>query len=141
MYGLPQAGLLANKLLAQQLATDGYHQVRHTPGLWTHAYRPIYFALVVDDFGIKYLKQADLDHLIASLEKYYDITVDLEGKEYVKIELDWDYENKRVHLSMAPYLQKALRQFDNVIPTQRQDSPYPYIEPKYGAKQQFAEYD
>jgi hypothetical protein len=42
---------------------------------------------------------------------------------------------------MAPYLQKALRQFDNVIPTQCQDSPYPYIEPKYGAKQQFAEYD
>jgi hypothetical protein len=42
---------------------------------------------------------------------------------------------------MAPYLQKALRQFDNVVPTQRQDSPYAYIEPKYSAKQQFAEYD
>jgi hypothetical protein len=82
--------------------------------------------LVVDDFGIKFIKQADLDHLIASLEKYYDVTVDIEGKEYVKIELDWDYENKRVHMSMAPYLQKALREFDNVIPTQRQDSPYPY---------------
>ena len=38
---------------------------------------------------------------------------------------------------MAPYLQKALRQFDNIVPTKRQDSPYP----KYGAKQQFAEYD
>jgi hypothetical protein len=88
-----------------------------------------------DDFGIKYLKQANLDHLIASLEKYYDVTVDLEGKEYVKIELDWDYKNKRVHLSMAPYLQKALRQFDNVVPTQRQDSPYPYIKSKYGASQ------
>jgi hypothetical protein len=42
---------------------------------------------------------------------------------------------------MAPYLQKALRQFDNITPTQRQDSPYPHIEPKYGAKVQFAEYD
>jgi hypothetical protein len=50
-----------------------------------------------------------LDHLVKSLEKYYDVTVDLEGKEYVKIELDWDYEKWRVHLSMAPYLQKALR--------------------------------
>jgi hypothetical protein len=59
----------------------------------------------------------------------------------VKIELDWDYENKRVHLSMAPYLQKALRQFDNIVPTQRHDSPYPHIETKYGAKQQYAEYD
>jgi hypothetical protein len=42
---------------------------------------------------------------------------------------------------MAPYLQKALRQFDNIVPSKRQDSPYPYTEPKYGAKQQFAEYD
>ena len=41
---------------------------------------------------------------------------------------------------MAPYLQKALRQFDNIVPTKCQDSPYPYTEPKYGAKQQFAEY-
>jgi hypothetical protein len=42
---------------------------------------------------------------------------------------------------MAPYLQKALRQFNNIIPKKRQDSPYPYSEPKYGAKQQFAKYD
>jgi hypothetical protein len=42
---------------------------------------------------------------------------------------------------MIPYLQKALRQFDNVIPTKFQDSPYPHVETKYGAKQQFAEYD
>ena len=42
---------------------------------------------------------------------------------------------------MQPYLQKALRQFDNVIPTKRHDSPYPHIEPTYGAKQQFAKYD
>ena len=111
------------------------------PGLWKHKTRPIQFILVVDDFGIKYLKQADLDHLITALKKHYDVTVDLEGKEYMKIELDWDYENKRVHLSMAPYLQKALRQFDNLVPTQHQDSPYPFTKPKYGAKQQFAEYD
>ncbi len=42
---------------------------------------------------------------------------------------------------MAPYLQKALWQFNNIVPTKRQDSPYPYTKPKYGAKQQFAEYD
>jgi hypothetical protein len=42
---------------------------------------------------------------------------------------------------MAPYLQKSLQQFNNIVPTKCQDSPYPYTEPKYGAKQQFAEYD
>jgi len=96
---------------------------------------------VVDDFGIKYINKDDLDHLISTLEKYNEVAVDLDGKEFVKIELDWDYENKRVHLSMAPYLQKDLRQFDNIVPTKRHDSPYPHIEKKYGAKQQYAEYD
>ena len=96
---------------------------------------------MVDNFGIKYIKKDDLDHLIRMLEKYYDVAVDLDGKEFVKIELDWDYENKRVHLSMAPYLQKALQQFDNLVPTHRHDSPYPHIEPKKGAKQQYSEYD
>jgi hypothetical protein len=99
------------------------------------------FVLVVDDFGIKYIREEDLDHLIESIKKHYDVTVDKEGKEYLKIELDWDYENRKVHLSMKPYLEKALRQFDNLVPTQRRDSPYPHVEPKYGAKQQFAEYD
>jgi len=42
---------------------------------------------------------------------------------------------------MEPYLRKALRQFDNLVPKKRQDSPYPHIEPNYGAKVQLAEYD
>jgi hypothetical protein len=141
MYGLPQAGSLGHDLLEERLNKEGYFQSQIAPGLWKHKTRDIKFVLVVDDFGIKYLKNEDLDHLIKSLEKYYDVTVDLKGKEYVKIELDWDYAKREVHLSMAPYLQKALRQFDNVVPTKREDSPYPHVEPKYGAKQQFAEYD
>eukprot|EP00804_Cyclotella_cryptica_P012317 CCRYP_020810-RA/>CCRYP_020810-RA protein AED:0.37 eAED:0.37 QI:0/0/0/1/1/1/2/0/434 len=131
----------SGRVSGPRLNKEGYFQSHGVPGLWKHKTRSIQFILVVDDFGIKYLQQADLDHLLAALGKYYDVTVDPEGKEYVKIELDWDYDNKRVHLSMAPYLQKALQQFDNLVPTQRQDSPYPYTKPKYGAKQQFAEYD
>ena len=38
---------------------------------------------------------------------------------------------------MTPYLKKALRQFDNVIPTKRHQSQYPHVKPNYGAKQQF----
>ena len=97
--------------------------------------------LVVNNFGIKYLNREDLDHLIQSLEKYYDVSVNLDGKEFAKIQFNWYNENRKVHLSMAPYLQKMLRQFNNIVPTKCQDSPYPYTEPKYGSKQQFAEYD
>ena len=33
MYGLPQAGILANKLLRKRLKPHGYYEVPHTPGL------------------------------------------------------------------------------------------------------------
>jgi hypothetical protein len=41
MYGLPQAGILANQLLARRLSIHGYHQTTFTPCLWRHVTRPI----------------------------------------------------------------------------------------------------
>jgi hypothetical protein len=55
MYGLPQAGILANNLLVTRLAPHGDRPCTHTHGLWRHGTKPITFTLVVDDFGIKYL--------------------------------------------------------------------------------------
>ena len=55
IYGLPQAGILANKLLSYRLAPDGYYEVAHTPGLWRQVTRPVQFTLYVDDFGVKYI--------------------------------------------------------------------------------------
>jgi hypothetical protein len=52
MYGLLQAGMLANKLLKERLGPHGYHSCDHTPGLWRHNNRPIMFTKIVDDFGI-----------------------------------------------------------------------------------------
>eukprot|EP00957_Ditylum_brightwellii_P205958 15346142-Ditylum_brightwellii.AAC.2 len=52
MYGLPQAGILANNLLTKRLTTKGYRPCQHTPGLWKHDWKSVTFSLVVDDFGI-----------------------------------------------------------------------------------------
>jgi hypothetical protein len=38
IYGLPQAGILANKLLRERLEPFGYYEVAHTPGLWQHTW-------------------------------------------------------------------------------------------------------
>jgi hypothetical protein len=40
MYGLPQAGRLANDRLVEHLNTHGYHQAKHTHGLFTHDTHP-----------------------------------------------------------------------------------------------------
>ena len=55
MYGLPQAGILANQLLRKRLNPHGYFEVPHTPGLWKHESLPVQFTLVVEDFGVKYI--------------------------------------------------------------------------------------
>ena len=93
IYGLPQAGKLANEQLKQNLAPAGYYEVPHTPGLFTHVTRPIQFTLVVDDFGVKYVGKEHADHLIKTLENQYDqIVVDWEGKLYCGIRLEWNYK-------------------------------------------------
>jgi hypothetical protein len=63
MYGLKQAGLLANQLLQTRLAPFGYYPARYIPGLWLHKTRPISFTLIVDDFTVKYVGKQHAEHL------------------------------------------------------------------------------
>ena len=137
MYGLPQACLLAPKLLEKQLAKHGYKQSDVTPGLWTHEWRPICFSLVVDDFGVKYVGEEHAAHLVVALKETYDIEVNKKGEKYVGISLDWDYENGEVHLSMPGYVSEALARFRPLYIKQCEDQPYAHVVPNYGAKVQY----
>ncbi len=66
---LPQAGILANKLLKKWLTLHGYFEQPHTPGLWKHVSSPVWFNLCVDDFGIKYIGIENLQHLYNDPQK------------------------------------------------------------------------
>jgi hypothetical protein len=90
MYGLKQAGLLANQLLQTRLALFGYYPARHTPGLWLHKTRPIYFTLVVDDFAVKYVGKQHAEHLRNALLKIYELTTDWTATVYSGMTLKWD---------------------------------------------------
>eukprot|EP00804_Cyclotella_cryptica_P007134 CCRYP_020036-RA/>CCRYP_020036-RA protein AED:0.40 eAED:0.41 QI:0/0/0/1/0/0/3/0/479 len=94
MNGLPQAGIIAQKLLEQRLQANGYHQSKINPGFWTHNWRPICFALCVNDFGVKYVGKAHADHLINTLKGHYEISTDWEGRRYIGLTLHWDYCNR-----------------------------------------------
>eukprot|EP00804_Cyclotella_cryptica_P007704 CCRYP_001322-RA/>CCRYP_001322-RA protein AED:0.33 eAED:0.33 QI:0/0/0/1/0/0/2/0/410 len=95
IYGLPQEGTLANKLLQKCLAPHGYYEVAHTPGLWCHVTRPISFTLAVDDFGVKYVGREHAEHLIQVLRENYTLSIDWDGALYCGIHIDWDYNNQR----------------------------------------------
>ncbi len=111
MYGLPQAGLLANKLLTSRLDTHGYYQCQFTPGLWRHKWRPITFSLVVDNFGVKTVGITHAKHLKEVLQKYYTVSVDWTGDLFCGISLNWDYCGKTIDLSMPGYIKKHSNAF------------------------------
>ena len=139
MYGLPQAGLLAQEQLIVNLKEHGYYQSKLVPGLWHHKTRPITFTLVVDDFGVKYTNKRDADHLMTVLKQHYAITEDWKGERYIGMHLRWDYKGKKVHLAMPGYVEKALKEFHHELPRRRQDSPYTCTPKKYGAGAQVTE--
>ena len=124
MYGLPAAGIIANKLLKARLAKKGYFELPHTPGLWKHVSRPIAFTLVVDDFGVKYEGKEHVEHLLVALEDNYTIENDWEGKLYCGIALNWNYEEGWVDTEMSTYVANQLTRYNHPHPKRFQRTPY-----------------
>jgi hypothetical protein len=139
MYGLPQAGLLAQQLLEKQLNKHGYFQSSIIPGFWKHDTRPISFTLVVDNFGVKYVSKEHADHLLTVLKQHYETKDNWTGSKYIGLTIDWDYPHKKVHISMPKYATNALERLGHPTPKKMQNSPYQYTPPNYGAKIQYTE--
>ena len=74
MYGLPQAGKIADDKLKLNLSKFGYEPASITLGLWRQQTRPLQFSLLVDDFGIKYERQEDIKNLLYALKTIYNIS-------------------------------------------------------------------
>ena len=131
-WGLPQAGILANKLLRKRLAPHGYYEcVNTTPGLWRHAIRPITFSF----FGIKYVGKEHVDHLIKCLKEKFKLKEDWTGNLYCEITLEWNYDARTLDISMPGYIKKQLLKYKHIM--QRiQHCPYLPEPKKYGADAQ-----
>jgi hypothetical protein len=104
MYGLPQAGLLSQLQLVSLLYEHGYHQTS-TPMLFRHETRDITFVLVVDDFGVKYVLDADLNHLVTTLSRLYAVKSNPTGTQYLGYTVPSTTTVKRAPL---PYLTPAI---------------------------------
>ena len=64
--------------------------------------------MVVNNFGIKYVGEEHVEHLMSVLKISYTIAHDWKGKKYINITFDWNYKQRKVHLSMPGYIGKAL---------------------------------
>jgi hypothetical protein len=134
IYGLPQAGRQAQDRLVKHLKADGYTQCKNTPSLFRHNTRDIAFTLVVDDFGIMYTRDEDLEHFLGTLRKQYEITEDRGTlQKYVGITIEHDRDANTITLSMPGYIEKALVRF-GMSTARGVSSPAVYVPPEYGAK-------
>ena len=141
MYGLPQAGLLAHELLKKRLTKAGYYDCQFTPGLWRHVWRPITFALVVDDFGVKFIGDMHANHLISTLKKDYGVTIDWKGDLFVGIKLKWDYEKRTLDTHVPGFTKRALHKYQHPTPKKPQHAPAKAAPIQYGAKVQTTQHD
>ena len=137
VYELPQAGVRANKLLEERLYKFGYRQSDTTPGFWKHMWRPISFALIVDDFGVKYVGEQHAEYLLQALSKYHVVGENKKGDRYCGITIDWDYQKKKVHLSMPGYCSEVQQRFQHKA-QKVQNQPHWHSLPAYGANIQYA---
>ena len=138
IYGLPQAGLIAKQLLQKYLAKNGYHQTKTTQRPWKYNTRPINISLVVDDFGIKYLKKTHADHLIKTLELDYTCDKNWDRNVYYELTIKWDNKKVIVDLSMPGYAQNVLHKFQHCCPAKPQHAPAKYKSHNYSTKVQYA---
>ena len=136
MYGLLQAGILANKLLRKRQKPHGYYKVKHTPGLWKHVSRPTQFTLVVDDFGIKYVGKKNLDHLSNALQHNYTTKIDHGDMLYCGITLEWNYAERYVDISVPEYVNKKFIECNHPTPARPQHCPLAPAPRYYGKDNQ-----
>ncbi len=137
MYGLPQAGILANKLLRQHLGRHGYFEVQHMPVLWMHISRPIWFNLCINNFRVKFIGNKNLRHFFAVLRtETYDIVEDWAGDLYCGINLEWNYAKRWVDIAIPIYAIKNLTRYNHPAPVKPQYCPYTPNSITYGRDNQ-----
>jgi hypothetical protein len=125
MYGLPQVGILANKILCQRLGQHGYFQVQHMPSFWKHVSWPIWFNLYVNNFGVKYIGIKNLKHLFFALRaETYKIVEDWAGNLYCGINLYWNNGKHWVDIAMPINAMKNLIRYKYPPPLKPQHSLY-----------------
>ena len=84
----------------------------------------MWFTLVVDDFGIKYIGKKHSDHLLGVLNKYYNLETDWEGALYCGVSLAWNYNTHYMDIHMPNYVYRNLIKYKHEPQKRPQHFPY-----------------
>ena len=67
--------MISKEKLTERIAKHGYRPCELTPSLWKHDTIPVTFFLTVDNFGMKYVGNEHVTHLVDVLQQYYKISM------------------------------------------------------------------
>lgn len=113
LYGMKQAGYIANKDIVEHLGNNGYTQHPNTPCLFKHESDDIEFTLITDDFGVRYGNKAAADRLLSVMSRKYTMTHDWTGAKYAGFDIlnDYNTSTRRCEISMKGYMAAVLKRF------------------------------
>ncbi len=72
--------------------------------------------------------------MLDTVQKYYKCSCDWKGERYCGLTIKWDYEKRKVHLSMPGYVKKALTCFQHPLPGKATGSTLPSCQTKLWGK-------
>ena len=123
LYGMPQAGMIAQRELTRHLAQHGYVMSPNTPCHYTHISSGVSFVLWVDDFLIKYktANRSSLDHLLTTLRLKYQIDLDPTGSSYIGLTIQRHPD--RLTISMPGYVQRMAQELNLTLRPNPPKSP------------------
>ena len=134
MYGLLQAGIMFHNLLGEFLSKEAYYQTPHTPGLWCHNWCLITFALVIDNFLIRYVGKDHTLYVENALKKHYEeVSTNWGTIFFCSIHLKWDYKLYTVQPSIPGYNTAVIHKLSH-NQSETEHSPHLIKRITYGTK-------
>ena len=143
LYGHPAAGRLSFIKLKEILVSSDFYEHPLVECLFIHKTRNITFALIVDDMGIKYSKDDDLQFLVDVITPHWKLKVDTTGSRFLGMHLVWQYNRPvpRVIIFNPTVVKNALSRFVSGSILRGRKTPSPYTQPVYGKHPQMSVFD
>ena len=128
-WGLPQAGILANKLLWWRLFPHRYYKCNNTPRLWKHIKQPTSFTLVVDNFGVNFVVKEHADTVIFNMVHKTKIRTHwrLEQGPLLQYQIEMWLRHKNGGLIHARIHKKVLHKYKHDMMSKPQHCPYTLV--------------
>ena len=75
------------------------------------------------------------------MQEKYTFKVDFNAKQYIGIDLQWDYDKRELICSMIGYVEQALKELEHFPSKRHQSAPSRAPGKQYGAKVQYVQDD